>query len=214
VVKWSEIEAECGDYRQGFVQVFRRYEGQVTDRKDSLNRPIKVTISSFAEHFGIQVTTFRRWLGERQRTSPVSDRPARRAARMVRTSEDRRELVRELMADEELQHEALKVMAAGPEGKELTRSIKAREAQRTEEPPEGAVGSWEIAAAALSLGGLREMVERALRFGWKGPGDTPQQARFLAEALRHIAQMLDAAASGETELTDEDVERLLSGGGR
>jgi hypothetical protein len=31
-IKWSEIEAECGDYRAGFVATFRKYEGKPTHR--------------------------------------------------------------------------------------------------------------------------------------------------------------------------------------
>jgi len=61
-VKWSDIEAECGDYRDGFVQTFRKYEGQPTDEKDAQGRTVKVTVASFAKHAGIPKTTFQRWV--------------------------------------------------------------------------------------------------------------------------------------------------------
>lgn len=62
IVKWSEIEAECGDYRQGFVATFRKYEGQLTDEKDGQGRAVKVTASSFARHIGVDKKTFGRWV--------------------------------------------------------------------------------------------------------------------------------------------------------
>lgn len=64
LTKWSEIEAECGGYRQGFVETFRKYEGQPTDEKDGQNRTVKVTPRSFALHLGIDERTFRRWLSK------------------------------------------------------------------------------------------------------------------------------------------------------
>jgi hypothetical protein len=66
-IKWSEIEAECGDYRAGFVSVFRKYEGQETDEKDRYDRPVKVTIASFARHMGIKEGTFRDWVNPPER---------------------------------------------------------------------------------------------------------------------------------------------------
>lgn len=62
IIEWSAIEAECGDFRDGFVQTFRKYEGQVTDELDGAGRVVKVTIDSFARHTGIPRDTFRRWL--------------------------------------------------------------------------------------------------------------------------------------------------------
>jgi len=62
MVSWAEIEAACGGYREGFVSVFRRYEGQPTDEKDAKNRTVKVTAASFSRHAGIPERTFRDWL--------------------------------------------------------------------------------------------------------------------------------------------------------
>lgn len=62
MVKWHEIEAECGGYREGFVAVFRRYEGQPTDEKDGAGRIVKVTAASFARHVGIPRQTFEEWV--------------------------------------------------------------------------------------------------------------------------------------------------------
>jgi len=61
-ITWSQIEAECGDYRAGFVATFRKYEGQPTDEKDAQGRTVKVTAESFARHVGIPPTTFQGWV--------------------------------------------------------------------------------------------------------------------------------------------------------
>ena len=61
-INWADIMAECGNYRDGFVAIFKRYEGQLTDEKDSQNRTIKVTAKSFAEHVGVDPRTFQRWV--------------------------------------------------------------------------------------------------------------------------------------------------------
>lgn len=72
-IPWSQIEAECGDYRKGFVATFRKYEGQRTDEKDAMGRTVKVTAGSFAKHLGIADNTFRRWIA----SAAVQPRPAR-----------------------------------------------------------------------------------------------------------------------------------------
>ena len=64
VVKWSEIEQECREYRSGFVATFQRYEGDSTDEKDKQGRVVKVTVSSFAQHMGIPEATFRGWIAK------------------------------------------------------------------------------------------------------------------------------------------------------
>ncbi len=60
MITWSEIESECGNYRAGFVAVFRRYDGQLTDEKSPKGHTVRVTAASFARHFGIADKTFRR----------------------------------------------------------------------------------------------------------------------------------------------------------
>lgn len=60
-IQWSQIEAECGDFRDGFVATFRTYEGEETDEFDGRGARVVVTVTSFARHAGIPETTFRRW---------------------------------------------------------------------------------------------------------------------------------------------------------
>lgn len=62
VIRWSEITAQCGNYKAGFVAVFREHEGKETDERDGQGRPMKVSQRSFAEHMGIPLVTFQRWL--------------------------------------------------------------------------------------------------------------------------------------------------------
>jgi transposase-like protein len=64
MIKWAEIDAEVTGYREGFVAIYRRHEGEMTDETDAVGRPIKVTMTSFARHFGIGDKTFRRWVRE------------------------------------------------------------------------------------------------------------------------------------------------------
>jgi hypothetical protein len=62
MIKWTEIEAECGDYKAGFVATYEKYKGQETDETDKSNRPVTVTVASFARHVGIPERTFGGWL--------------------------------------------------------------------------------------------------------------------------------------------------------
>lgn len=77
-IPWSRIEAECGGYRQGFVAVFKKYEGQLTDEKDGQGRPVKVTGRSFARHIGVDHKTFQRWvrLGHNDPPAPTETKEA------------------------------------------------------------------------------------------------------------------------------------------
>lgn len=94
-IPWSLIESEVdrGGFRSGFVAVFRKYEGQPTDEKDGANRPVKVTMASFARHFGIEKSVFHRWVqkdagaaGAPSRAPAVADRY--KAESLVRTKPD------------------------------------------------------------------------------------------------------------------------------
>lgn len=67
MITWDQITAECGGYKAGFVAVFRKHEGELTDAKDGQGRTVKVTLNSFAEHVGIARSTFRMWVGTYQR---------------------------------------------------------------------------------------------------------------------------------------------------
>lgn len=61
-VTWKTIEKECGDWKQGMVATFRKYEGQPTDEVDEKGKPVKVTPRTFAEHLGVSAQAFRQWI--------------------------------------------------------------------------------------------------------------------------------------------------------
>lgn len=64
MITWEEIEAEVYEdhrFRDRFVLIFKKYEGQETDETDNRGR-VKVTRTSFARHFGIPQQTFSDWL--------------------------------------------------------------------------------------------------------------------------------------------------------
>ena len=79
-VQWSQIEAECGDFREGFVAIFRKYEGFPTDENDERGRTVKVTQASFARHVGVPENTFRDWVKTTMSGGQVHDPEARRRA--------------------------------------------------------------------------------------------------------------------------------------
>lgn len=60
-IKWSDIAAECGSYKDGFVSVFRKYEGMDTD-KIVRGKTVKVTQKSFADYMHIPHQTFYKWV--------------------------------------------------------------------------------------------------------------------------------------------------------
>jgi len=112
-ITWSQIEAECGNYRDGFVATFRKYEGQDTDERDGQNRVIKVTASSFARHVGIPERTFTRWVNTA--TSAIQAPSDARGTARAAFSDARRlppaekaKLAAELIAEPEVAQEVVR----------------------------------------------------------------------------------------------------------
>jgi hypothetical protein len=81
-ISWHQIVAECGNYKSGFVAVFRKYEGVTTDEVTAQGHVVKVTKGSFADHMGIPRNTFQGWVRRAEDTEFVSSnaRQARTAA--------------------------------------------------------------------------------------------------------------------------------------
>jgi len=75
VITWEAIDGrwneEFPDFRTRAVAVFREFEGQETDETDRYGRTVKVTMASFARHFGINKTTFSHWCGAWENRSTV-----------------------------------------------------------------------------------------------------------------------------------------------
>jgi hypothetical protein len=68
LIKWTDIDSEVEEfqtgYREGFVAIFKKFEGTETDELDAYNRPVKVSMRNFALRYGIAETTFKRWVRE------------------------------------------------------------------------------------------------------------------------------------------------------
>jgi len=181
VVVWKDIVAECGGYREGFVAVFRKYEGQPTDEKDAQNHVVKVTAASFARHMGIPTNTFRTWVKksvnaaagvtERER----GDREERGARAVLRDAP--LEQVEQIISTLPAERQRAIGAAAGHaylgarqeheerEGRLTPAQRKEREAQKREgrEAMAKAMGGWNVASIVNSIDHatvlLQEMVE-------------------------------------------------------
>lgn len=80
MICWEDIVEEVQEhagYREALVRVFRRYEGQDTDERTAQNHIVKVTVASFARHFGIPKMTFHNWVNPPPVESTVSVPSAR-----------------------------------------------------------------------------------------------------------------------------------------
>jgi len=68
LIKWTDIDNEVEEfqsgYRSGFVAIFKKYEGMETDERTAQNKVVVVGKANFAERYGINRTTFQRWVAE------------------------------------------------------------------------------------------------------------------------------------------------------
>ena len=68
MIKWTDIDNEVEEfqsgYRSGFVAIFKKYEGMETDERTAQNKVVVVGKANFAERYGINRTTFQRWVAE------------------------------------------------------------------------------------------------------------------------------------------------------
>jgi hypothetical protein len=79
LIAWTDIVAECDNYKDGLVAVFRKYEGELTDELDGRGAPQKVSQNSFADHLKIPRETFKRWV--RNVANPAQLGPDQKQAR-------------------------------------------------------------------------------------------------------------------------------------
>ena len=171
-IAWGDIVAECGNYRDGFVAIFRRYEGQPTDEKDGQGRTVKVTTKSFARHLGIDAETFRRWVLKSSGLS-VSPQPrshgglvsdVRRAARHAPDA-----VVAGIMSAPESTVDAifheLKLQRAGIDTSESNRKAADAWARTIVQPTARAVAAIGAATVAPMLRELTEDLGRAISDG-------------------------------------------------
>lgn len=87
MIKWKVIEEECwtSDFREHYVEVFRKYEGQVTDERSGSGR-VKVNASSFARHMGIAKMTFHDWLHRTDTVPPAAPVRINRSNHLIKVT--------------------------------------------------------------------------------------------------------------------------------
>jgi hypothetical protein len=183
VISWSAIDLECGNYKDGFVAVFRKYESMPTDQKDASGRTIKVTVTSFTRHFGLDANAFRRWVRDgaaAPRPPHVQERQIRDTARsVVRRRPDA--VVDAIMEaptsrQDEIYHE-LKLRRAGVDTSEANRKASVAKAHQQVEPIRRALASTEL---PLCIGALQEAKEHLQNMITQGALDDDAMAKITA----------------------------------
>jgi len=204
MIKWAKIEAECGGYREGFVAIFRKYEGQKTDERDAQGRIVKVTVTSFARHVGVPVPTFRRWVKMIKRNMPPEARASMDAS-----------IARRMLRDAPLEHVEHVIESLPPERQEQIAAaaghgyLKARQQQQqseqrrtpdeqreVEQTREQIGGPARRAVAAFSSLGIVAHVEQAteeLRELTADASLTPESVRSIMRAVDELVAALDFA---------------------
>jgi hypothetical protein len=209
-IKWSQIEAECGNYRDGFVATFRKYEGQDTDETDDASRRVKVTVASFARHAGIPERTFRRWVSttETASTAVTPDERAKKGAAMAREgvrqlpAEERAKLSRELLADPEVaeaafntpevrQHGSTAAKAAGNTARAMARRHERDEAESSRLREQDSVQrNIDAAEAEHALTEAMDRFTRHAREVLRRIGHV-SQPQLLGESLERVEAVCD-----------------------
>jgi len=228
-IPWSQIEAECGDYRAGFVESFRKYEGQSTDEKDDQGRTVKVTMASFARHAGIPEQTFRRWVSSTNLVplpgdNAAEDAPARaaRAATRRLPAAEKAKLAAELLADDDV---AEQVIASKQARSTVTRAAddyyQRQATERSERTERKATGDDidRRVDARLWVNRLGETCERFSRDGneaLRGVGPLPDSERYWLTGAVDRAEATARAARRYLELGNSEfnaeLEAILDGG--
>jgi hypothetical protein len=224
-ITWSQIEAECGDYRAGFVQTFRNYEGQPTDELDGAGRVVKVTSASFSRHMGIPRTTFDDWLardgaGARRHLRTHEDRARQSITHL--DSEDKARLAAELLADDEVAEHVVTDRQARTAVTRATDDYYQRQAvERTERTERMAAGddTDRRVDALLWVNRLGEEAERWSRGGneaLRHIGALPESERYWLTGAIDRAEATTRAARRYLELGksefDAELESLLDSG--
>ena len=176
IVNWSDIVAECGNYKQGFVATFLKYEGQPTDEKDNLGRTIKVTERSFAEHNGIPQQTFNAWVRADRDPSWVTTeaKEARSAAshanvakNMAKKDPARLAEAIELAGSQAANavYDELKLRRAGVDTSEANRKSAHAHAHKAAEPIRRAFSTAGLALCVQALKEANEYLQQAISDG-------------------------------------------------
>lgn len=205
IITWSQIEVECGNYRDGFVVTFRKYEGQDTDERDGSNRIIKVTIKSFARHAGIPETTFRVWVGATSARTSTPERiveltaiKARRETRQLPPAE-KAKLAAELIAEPEVAQQVVqnpesRVHVHKALDKQWSQTVPPRSfSQTTENPHEAESDSVRL---LVKLRGADRALTDAAVLAQNIRGVSAKDAALLEPVVERMRGLLDLISTG------------------
>jgi hypothetical protein len=228
MITWSEIETECGDYRAGFVAIFRKYEGQPTDEKTEQGRPVKVTVASFARHAGIAERTFRRWVDAAivavspEARDQWNAKEARNRARTL-PPEEKAKLAADLISEPDV---AEQVVSQPETRRSINRATDVHDrrkaeqrAQRTEKiENQDQVGKRiDNLKAVTELGEVHERYSRDGNEALRRIGELPDSERYwLTGAVDRAEATLRAARRylelGRSEI-DAELDHIIKNGG-
>lgn len=206
-ITWSQIEAECGNYRDGFVATFRKYEGQDTDERDAQNRVVKVTVESFARHAGIPPTTFKRWVKTATSDVPtglVGDRGQmetaiiRRAIRNAPPAE-KAKLAAELIAEPEVAEQVVqdpesRVHVHKALDKQWSQTVPPRSFSQTAENPHEAES--DSVRLLIKLRGADRALTDAAVLAQNIRGVSAKDAAMLEPVVERMRGLLDLISTG------------------
>jgi hypothetical protein len=171
IINWNDIITECGDYKEGFVAVFRRYENQPTDERDALGRTVKVTARSFAVHMGIDPSVFRNWLknsveGRSPQPRPISwqKRDVTRTATAEPTAVVDGIMAADTKTQDAIYHE-LKLRRAGIDTSEAGRKASVARTHQALEPVRRALASTGLVLCVQALTEAQEYLQKAISEG-------------------------------------------------
>lgn len=216
-ISWSQIEAECGDYRAGFVATFRKYEGRDTDEIAGNGQIVKVTVASFARHIGVAETTFRRWLGQHspsdlEKRSAGGAGMARNLTRSLPATE-KAKLAAELLDDENVANDPTVLTAQHRASTRRAEKYEQRVTRSRAADPIGRRMDEKVALLDLQ-GAINTFVRDANRLlpevGPVDPGEAPWLTGETERLETVTANIRYLADHGETR-TDAEL-RTMTGG--
>ena len=159
-------------HRDGFVAVFRQYEGMPTDERTLQGRVVKVTITSFAEHIGIPTETFRRWVKAvasavttpQPRSTDALGRDVKRAATAAPSSVVSGIMAAPAAVQDEIFHE-LKLRRAGIDTSPAARKASNAHAHEAVAPFRSAIAAGHVTLCVQALRDALDSLNEAAEAG-------------------------------------------------
>lgn len=217
-ISWSQIEAECGDYRAGFVETFRKYEGRDTDEIGANGQIIRVSVSSFARHLGIAKTTFQNWIKVVDQEAQPTRSPSRGAAGAARRfaatlpATERAKLAAELLEDDEVEVAPAVIarQASRPDvARAIARNDEAREAVEDQGIEVRAMRRPELPTDIATPEARRESAERFRQDAGRAFGhETDEATNYLNGAANDLGHAIFAKEHWGIRFPEAEAEAL------